>query len=60
MPEKDLQRFLKKVDQLQKLVDSLEEVKGRRELLASCHTHDEVIALAESWGYQIGKRWGED
>ena len=59
MPEKDLQLFLYKVNQLNQLVNSLEKIPGRRDLLAACETHDEVIILAKSWGYSIGRRWGE-
>ncbi|WP_320676522.1 Nif11 domain/cupin domain-containing protein [Prochlorococcus sp. MIT 1300] len=59
MSEKDLQRFLHKVEQLKQMTNSLDEVDGRRELLASCVNHNQVIELARSWGYEIGRRWGE-
>ncbi len=59
MPKEDLNRFLKKVDQLNQMIDSLESIKGRKKLLEACTHHDQVVELANSWGYQIGTRWGE-
>lgn len=59
MAEQDLQRFLHKVEQLQLMVDSLEKLPDRRELLAACTDHNQVVELARSWGYEIGRRWGE-
>lgn len=59
MAEQDLQRFLYKVEQLQKLVNSLDQISGRRETLAACKDHDQVVQLAKSWGYEIDRRWGE-
>ena len=59
MAEKDLQRFLHKVEQLNMMVDSLKSIPGRRELLVACKDHDQVVELAGSWGYEIGRRWGE-
>ena len=59
MAEQDLHRFLDKVQQLQHMVDSLEEHPGRRELLAGCGDHNQVVQLARSWGFEIGRRWGE-
>ena len=59
MAQKDLLRFLDKVAQLQQLVQSLEINPERREELASCSNHNQVVTLAHRWGYDIGKRWGE-
>ncbi len=59
MSEKDLERFLIKVESLNKLVESLDKIPKRRRLLAKCDSHDEVIKLAKSWGFEIGRRWGE-
>ena len=59
MSKKDLENFLEKVSQLNKLVESLEEVPGRKDLLSACKNHDEVVILTKSWGYEIGRRWGE-
>ncbi len=59
MTEKDLDRFIDKVRQLDQLVLSLDSIPGRRELLSSCSDHNEVVKLARSWGYEIGRRWGD-
>ena len=59
MSERDLQRFLDKVSQLQSLVQSLEADDQRRRALADCSDHNAVVALAQSWGFEIGRRWGE-
>ena len=59
MAEQDLHKFLQKVENLNNLVGSIAEIPERRELLASCETHDQVVDLARSWGYEIGRRWGE-
>jgi len=59
MAEKDFQLFLEKVAQLQQMVDSLDRVKGRKELLVACETHEDVVELAKEWGYRIGRRWGD-
>ena len=59
MAEEDLRRFLFKVQQLQEMVKSLDNVPGRREQLVRCVDHNEVVQLAKSWGYEISRRWGE-
>ena len=59
MAEHDLIRFLDKVGQLQALVKSLEHDQLRRDQLASCSSHNQVVAMAQSWGFDIGRRWGE-
>ncbi len=59
MSKKDLSLFINKVTQLKELVNSLDEVQGRKELLENCENHAEVVELAKSWGYDIGRRWGE-
>ncbi|AAQ00336.1 MULTISPECIES: Nif11 family protein [Prochlorococcus] len=59
MSKKDLSQFLEKIDNLNQLVGSLDEVPGRRERLASCERHEQVVELAKSWGFEIGRRWGE-
>jgi len=58
MPEEDLRKFLLKIENLNELVKSLKEFPDRRNELASCYTHDEVVKLAKSWGYDIGRQWG--
>ena len=60
MSEKDLKNFIQKVKQLNKMIDSLDKIPGRRKKLSTCSTHDEVIELAKEWGYKIHKRWGEE
>ena len=59
MTEQDLSRFLHKVDQLQQLVQSLEDDEQRRQSLAACTNHNQVVALARRWGFEIARRWGE-
>ena len=52
--------FLLKIQQLQELAESLTEIPGRREELSACTNHNQVVKLAKSWGYEIGRRWGEN
>ena len=59
MSQKNLDIFIEKVNQLNQMVASLEKVPGRKDLLIACRNHDEVVKLAKSWGYEIGRRWGE-
>ena len=59
MAEEDLQRFLLKVEQLNALVSSIDADPERRRQLAACSDHNAVVQLALSWGYSIGRRWGE-
>ncbi len=59
MSKKDLDIFLAKVRSLEEMVSSLDKYPGRRELLTACESHKQVIQLAKSWGYDIGRRWGE-
>ena len=59
MAEQDLQLFLQKVEELQRLVNSIEQFTCRKDLLAACENHNQVVELARSWGYEIGRRWGE-
>ena len=59
MAEDDLIRFLDKVQQLQQLVDSLKHEPERRKRLAGCNDHNAVVELARQWGFEIGRRWGE-
>ena len=59
MAEADLQRFLHKVHQLNALVASLETDSLRRDALVACSDHNQVVQLARSWGYEIGRRWGD-
>jgi cupin 2 domain-containing protein len=59
MTEQDLSRFLHMVNQLQQLVQSLEDDEQRRQSLAACTNHNQVVALARRWGFEIARRWGE-
>ncbi len=59
MAQQDLANFIKKVKALEALVSSLDKFPTRREKLSSCSSHDQVVKLAKSWGFDIGKRWGE-
>ena len=59
MAEGDLLRFLDKVEQLQRLVESLKHQPERRQQLADCNDHNAVVTLARDWGFEIGRRWGE-
>ncbi len=59
MAKKDYEKFLYKIDQLNKLVKLINESPEKYNLIISCKTHEEVVGLAGKWGYEIGKRWGE-
>ena len=59
MSKKDYERFLYKIDQLNKLVEQIKNSQDKYELIIRCQTHEEVVELANQWGYEIGKRWGE-
>ncbi len=59
MSQKDLQKFIQKVNSLKILIDSLDKFPLRKEELASCDTHEQVVELAKDWGFDIGNRWGE-
>tara|TARA_B100000579_G_C22423580_1_gene661947 strand:+ start:84 stop:263 length:180 start_codon:yes stop_codon:yes gene_type:complete len=59
MTKKDLDKFLKKIDQLNQIVDLLNQSSIKKEALSKCKTHEEVISLTKTWGFEIGQRWGE-
>ena len=59
MTKKDYIQFLKKIEQLNRLVDLLDQSPDKYKLFIKCETHEEVVELAKKWGYEIGKRWGE-
>ena len=59
MTKEDYVRFLYKIDQLNKLVELINDSPEKYELIIKCKNHDEVVKLANKWGYEIGKRWGE-
>ena len=60
MSQKDLDIFLRKIDQLNLIVELIEKDISKKQALKNCSTHDEVIELTKSWGYEISKRWGEN
>ena len=59
MTKYDFERFLFKIDQLNKLVEFIEKSEERYDQFIDCKNHNEVVALAKRWGFDIGKRWGE-
>ena len=59
MTKRDYQGFLYKVDQLNRLVQLINDSPEKYQLFINCKTHKEIVELANKWGYEIGKRWGE-
>lgn len=59
MAEAQLQQFLEKVRQLQAFVALSEADPALRQALRDCGDHHQVVALARSCGFEIGRRWGE-
>ena len=59
MTKEDLEKFINKINQLNKILSLIEKSSKKREELSKCSNHDEVIKLTKSWGFEIGKRWGE-
>ena len=60
MAEKDLNNFLKKIDQLKKISELIKKNPDKKKELSECSNHEEVINLTSKWGFDIGKRWGEN
>ena len=60
MSKSDLEKFLRKIDQLNLIVELIEKDLSKKEALSRCRTHEEVINLTDSWGFKISKRWGEN
>ena len=59
MSEKDLNNFLRKIDNLNQIVELIKNNPHKKTLLKNCKNHEEVIKLTSDWGFEIGKRWGE-
>jgi cupin 2 domain-containing protein len=59
MAEAQLQQFLEKVRQLNAFVALSEAEPCLRQALRDCSDHHAVVALAQSRGFEIGRRWGE-
>tara|TARA_Y100001978_G_scaffold185833_1_gene185115 strand:- start:3 stop:188 length:186 start_codon:yes stop_codon:yes gene_type:complete len=60
MTTKDLERFLEKISQLNSIAELIRKSPKKRNELSNCKNHDEVIKLTTSWGFNIGRRWGEE
>jgi len=60
MTEENYKEFLHKIDQLNKLVELINNSPDKYKLFVKCKTHEDVVELANKWGYEIGKRWGEN
>ena len=59
MAKIDYENFLFKIDQLNKLVESINDSPEKYQSFINCKTHKDVVELAKRWGFEIGKRWGE-
>jgi cupin 2 domain-containing protein len=59
MAEEQLQLFLEKVGQLNAFVERCQAQPALRQRLADCASHAQVVQLARSEGFEIGRRWGE-
>ena len=59
MSKKDYERFLLKIENLNKLVETINGSSEKYKLIINCRTHKEVVDLANKWGFEIDKRWGE-
>ncbi len=60
MSQKDLDKFLDKVSQLNSIVSLINASPSKKEELSRCKNHEEVIKLTTAWGFNIGNRWGEN
>ena len=60
MTKEDLEKFINKINQLNKILLLIEQSAEKKEELSKCSNHEEVIKLTKSWGFEIGKRWGEN
>tara|TARA_Y100001970_G_C13746602_1_gene608926 strand:- start:433 stop:615 length:183 start_codon:yes stop_codon:yes gene_type:complete len=59
MSNKDLNKFLDKISQLNSIVTLINENPTKKSELSRCKSHEEVIKLTSTWGFNIGSRWGE-
>ena len=60
MAAKDLNNFLKKIDQLNMIAEIIKNNPDKKKELSECKSHEDVIRLTSKWGFEIGKRWGEE
>ena len=56
MTQSDYEAFLYKIDQLNKLILFINESPEKYNLFINCKTHQEVVELANKWGYKILKK----
>ena len=59
MAEADLTLFREKIRQLNAFLALSDSDPEVGEALRQCSHHEEVVALARSHGFEIGRRWGE-
>lgn len=59
MAEAQLAAFLEKIRQLNAFVALSEQRPELRQALKDCAHHHQVVELARSCGFEIGRRWGE-
>ena len=59
MAEKDLINFQRKIEQLNKIIELIENNPIKKKELSDCKNHKEVISLTSKWGFEIHKRWGD-
>ena len=59
MAEAQLQQFLTKVAQLNAFVSRCQSQPDLLQSLRECSHHQQVVELAQSMGFDIGRRWGD-
>jgi cupin 2 domain-containing protein len=59
MAEAQLQQFLTKVAQLNAFVSRCQSQPDLLQSLRDCSHHQQVVDLAQSMGFDIGRRWGD-
>tara|TARA_B100000965_G_scaffold234996_1_gene196880 strand:+ start:737 stop:919 length:183 start_codon:yes stop_codon:yes gene_type:complete len=59
MSKEDYEKFVLKIEKLNKLVELINNSPEKYQLIISCSNHNEVVDLANHWGFEIDKRWGE-
>ena len=59
MSKKDYEKFLLKIEQLNKLVELINSSPEKYKLTINCSNHKEFVNLVNQWGFEIDKRWGE-
>ena len=59
MTKKNYERFLQKINELNQMVELINNSPDKYKQIIKCKSHKDVVELAKSWGYEIGRRWGE-